>query len=169
MRHRDAVRQPWYPVEERYGLVFAYLGPPQKKPVLPRYDNLENVGADEWLWVSIGGFGATGDASLDVVPHSWLHLNDNIMDPFHVHVLHSTLSVIQFHAQFALMPKVEFFPADHGVCYSAVRQLDGGQSALWQLLPRGTRRRLSHVQSAEGPDANRRRRLRQKRHPKFCR
>jgi hypothetical protein len=74
-----------------------------------------------WLWVSIGGFGATGDASLDVVPHSWLHLNDNIMDPFHVHVLHSTLSVIQFHAQFALMPKVEFFPADHGVCYSAVR------------------------------------------------
>jgi phenylpropionate dioxygenase-like ring-hydroxylating dioxygenase large terminal subunit len=126
-RHRDAVRQPWYPVEERYGLVFAYLGPPQKKPVLPRYDNLENVAADEWLWVSIGGFGATGDASLEVVPHSWLHLNDNIMDPFHVHVLHSTLSVVQFHAQFALLPKVEFFAADHGVCYSAVRRLEDGQ------------------------------------------
>ena len=28
-------------VEERYGLVFAYLGPPEKKPVLPRYDCLE--------------------------------------------------------------------------------------------------------------------------------
>jgi phenylpropionate dioxygenase-like ring-hydroxylating dioxygenase large terminal subunit len=126
-RHRDAVRQPWYPVEEHYGLVFAYLGPPQKKPVLPRYDNLESLAADEWLWVDIGGFGATGDASLKVVPHSWLHLNDNIMDPFHVHVLHSTLSVIQFHALFALMPKVEFFPADHGVCYSAVRQLEDGR------------------------------------------
>ena len=25
-RHRDQARQPWYPVEERYGLVFAYLG-----------------------------------------------------------------------------------------------------------------------------------------------
>ncbi|MGH6990741.1 MAG: Rieske 2Fe-2S domain-containing protein, partial [Stellaceae bacterium] len=36
--HRDIARQPWYPVEERYGLVFAYLGPPEKKPVLPRYD-----------------------------------------------------------------------------------------------------------------------------------
>ena len=34
------VRQPWYPVEERYGLVFAYLGPPEKKPVLPRYECL---------------------------------------------------------------------------------------------------------------------------------
>ena len=37
-RRRVTVRQPWYPVEERYGLVFAYLGPPDKKPVLPRYD-----------------------------------------------------------------------------------------------------------------------------------
>ena len=31
------VRQPWYPLEERYGLVFAYLGPPDRKPLLPRY------------------------------------------------------------------------------------------------------------------------------------
>jgi hypothetical protein len=49
------------------------------------------------------------------------------MDPFHVHVLHSTLSGIQFHEQFALLPKVDFFYADHGVCYSAVRQLGEGQ------------------------------------------
>jgi phenylpropionate dioxygenase-like ring-hydroxylating dioxygenase large terminal subunit len=34
---RDRVRQPWYPVREFYGLVFAYMGPPEKKPVLPRY------------------------------------------------------------------------------------------------------------------------------------
>jgi phenylpropionate dioxygenase-like ring-hydroxylating dioxygenase large terminal subunit len=26
-------RQPWYPVEERYGLVWAYLGPPDKMPL----------------------------------------------------------------------------------------------------------------------------------------
>ena len=37
-RFRDRVRQPWYPVQELYGLVFAYMGPPEKKPVLPRYD-----------------------------------------------------------------------------------------------------------------------------------
>ena len=42
---RDKVRQPWYPVQERYGLVFAYLGPPEKKPVLPRYDCLEELDA----------------------------------------------------------------------------------------------------------------------------
>jgi phenylpropionate dioxygenase-like ring-hydroxylating dioxygenase large terminal subunit len=126
-RHRDSVRQPWYPVEERYGLVFAYLGPPAKKPVLPRYDNLESLGPEEEYWTTVSGFGSTGDASLAVAPYSWLQMNDNVMDPFHVHVLHSTLSGIQFHEQFALLPKVDFFHADHGVCYSAVRQLGDGQ------------------------------------------
>jgi len=126
-RHRDAARQPWYPVEERYGFVFAYLGPLEKKPVLPRYDNLENIRPGEKLWCSLGGFGATGDASLNVVPYSWLHMNDNVMDPFHVQVLHSTFSVVQFVPQFALMPKVDFFYAEHGVCYTAVRTLDTGQ------------------------------------------
>jgi len=124
--HRGAARQPWYPVQERYGFVFAYMGPPAKRPVLPRYDNLEAPREDEALLSMLGGFGATGDNSLSVVPYSWLHMNDNVMDPFHVHVLHSTFSVIQFAPQFALMPKVDFFRADHGVCYSAVRRLDDG-------------------------------------------
>ena len=71
-----------------------------------------------------------------VLPYSWLHMNDNIMDPFHVHVLHSTISGIQFHDQFALMPKVDFFHADHGVCYSAIAsaRATGGK---WIAFHRG--------------------------------
>jgi phenylpropionate dioxygenase-like ring-hydroxylating dioxygenase large terminal subunit len=126
-RHRDAARQPWYPVEERYGLVFAYLGPLEKKPVLPHYDNLENLAPEEEMWSAVGGMGATGDMSLEVAPYSWLQMNDNVMDPFHVHVLHTTFSGVQFHEQFAVLPKVDFYYADHGVCYSAVRQLEGGK------------------------------------------
>ena len=125
-RHRDQARQPWYPVEERYGLVFAYLGPPEKKPVLPRYDILEELRSDQRIVCLLGGFGSTGDASLEVVPYSWLHMNDNVMDPFHVHVLHSTFSGVQFAPGFLVMPTVEFFHADHGVCYSAYRKLDDG-------------------------------------------
>ncbi len=127
-RDLESVRQPWYPVEERYGLVFAYLGPPERRPALPRYDNLEAVGADERLWVDIGGFGSTGDASLDVVPYSWLQMNDNVMDPWHVHVLHSTLTGPQFAAEFSLLPEVRFFQSDYGVCYSAVRELEDGRT-----------------------------------------
>jgi len=124
---RDRLRQPWYPVEERYGLVFAYLGPPEKKPALPRFDNLEDLAADETIFVQTGGRGSTGDNSLEVVPYSWTHMNDNVMDPFHVQVLHSTISGPQFAAQFALMPEVRFFPTEEGVCYSAVRKLDDGR------------------------------------------
>ncbi len=61
-------------------------------------------------------------------------MNDNVMDPFHVHVLHSTFSGIQFHQKFALMPKVDFFAADHGVCYSAVRAARGRAGSRSHLL-----------------------------------
>ena len=125
-RHREQARQPWYPVEELYGFIFAYLGPPQKKPVLPRYDILDDLRPDQHLVCYLGGFGSTGDPSLEVVPYSWLHMNDNVMDPFHVHVLHSTFSGVQFAPGFLVMPTVEFFYADHGVCYSAFRKLDDG-------------------------------------------
>jgi phenylpropionate dioxygenase-like ring-hydroxylating dioxygenase large terminal subunit len=44
-RYRETFRQPWYPVQEYLGVPFAYLGPPEKKPVLPRYDVFEAVQA----------------------------------------------------------------------------------------------------------------------------
>jgi phenylpropionate dioxygenase-like ring-hydroxylating dioxygenase large terminal subunit len=126
---RDRARQPWYPVQEQYGLVFAYLGPPAKKPVLPRYDILENLEPGEQLAYCIGGRATTGDDSVDVVPYSWLHMCDNIMDPYHVYVLHSTFTDAQFHPDFAVMPKrVDFFNADHGVCYAALRDMPDGRA-----------------------------------------
>lgn len=126
-RNRDVARQPWYPVEERYGLVFAYMGPPEKKPVLPRFDILEDLGPGEEIRGYKGAFGATGDVSMDIAPYSWLHMNDNVMDPFHVYVLHSTFTGVQFAQQFAVMPKVDFFTTDEGVCYSAKRTLEDGR------------------------------------------
>jgi nitrite reductase/ring-hydroxylating ferredoxin subunit len=125
-RNRAVARQPWYPVEERYGLVFAYMGPPEKEPVLPRYDILEDLRPDEELRADMGGFGATLDSSLKVVPYSWLQMNDNAMDPFHVYILHSTFSGVQFTPEFAVKPRVDFFNIGNGVCYSAKRTLDDG-------------------------------------------
>jgi nitrite reductase/ring-hydroxylating ferredoxin subunit len=125
---RERARQPWYPVQEQYGLLFAYLGPPEKQPVLPRYDILEDLAPGEILAHSIGGRGATGDDSFAVVPYSWLHMCDNIMDPYHVYVLHSTFTGPQFHPDFAVMPtRVEFFQEEHGVFYAALRQMPDGR------------------------------------------
>lgn len=126
-KRRDLARQPWYPVEERYGLIFAYLGPLEKKPVLPRYDNLENIEDGYEIYSYIGALGSTGDFSMDIAPYSWLHMNDNVMDPYHVYILHAKMTGPQFAREFELQPKVKFFKTDEGVCYSAVRDLGDGR------------------------------------------
>jgi len=126
-KNLDVARQPWYPVEDHYGMVFAYMGPLEKKPALPRFDILEDLGPDEEIRAHVGAFGSTGDNSLPIAPYSWLHMNDNVMDPYHVYVLHSTFTGVQFAPQFALMPQVDFFPTESGVCYSAKRKLDDGR------------------------------------------
>lgn len=126
--HREVARQPWYPVEERYGLVFAYLGPPAKKPALPRYDILESLDEGEFIEVDGSAFIGYGDPAPDPhVPYHWLQNWENIVDPFHVHVLHSTFSGVQFVEGFKLMPKVDFEPVESGVIYHAHREFPDGR------------------------------------------
>ena len=121
------IRQPWYPVEERYGLVFAYMGPPDKKPVLPSYDILEGLQPGEFYDTSFGSWGTTSDNSLSVVPYSWLNLSDNFIDPLHVYVLHSTFSGPQFDAELAQIPKMEFIRTETGIIHSSLRTLEDGR------------------------------------------
>jgi phenylpropionate dioxygenase-like ring-hydroxylating dioxygenase large terminal subunit len=125
---REAARQPWYPVEERYGLVFAYMGPPEKKPVLPRYDILEDLEEGEFIEVIGGGFAGYADHVEDPnVPYHWLQNWENIMDPYHVYILHSTFSGIQFAENFKILPRVDFEAVDGGVIYHAWRDLEDGR------------------------------------------
>jgi nitrite reductase/ring-hydroxylating ferredoxin subunit len=133
------VRQPWYPVEERYGLVWAYMGPPDRMPLLPRFDCMEPLEEGEVYMANDASIGSHGDPNgPEVVPYSWLHMNDNVMDPFHVQVLHSTFSVTHFVREFEVMPIVKFEAIPTGVTYSAYRKLDDGREvnrvSTW-LLP----------------------------------
>jgi phenylpropionate dioxygenase-like ring-hydroxylating dioxygenase large terminal subunit len=125
--NREAARQPWYPVQERYGLVWAYMGPPERMPVLPHFDCMTLEEGEEYFSAD-NSMGAHGDPNgPEVVPYSWLHMNDNVMDPFHVQVLHSTFSVVQFVKEFEVMPTVDFEYIDAGVIYKAYRKLDDGR------------------------------------------
>ena len=127
--HRDKCRQPWYPVEERYGLVFAYMGPLDARPPLPRYDVLEDLGPDEELQQEDQSFYIGGGTTPEnpVAPYSWLQNFENVMDPFHVVILHSRFSGVQFRAQMAVMPVVEWERQDHGVMYRSVRDTPSGR------------------------------------------
>ena len=93
-RRRDVARQPWYPVEERYGLVFVYMGPPERKPPLPRYDFFEELGEGESFFTEppIPGQNVTGVIS----DFNWLQAFENAVDPVHAAWLHYTHSGQQF-------------------------------------------------------------------------
>ncbi len=82
---KNAVRQPWYPVEERYGFVFAYMGPLDRKPPLPRYDLLENI-PDGWEIIADDTSIPSGGAGY--MPCNWLQHHENGIDLAHVPIVH---------------------------------------------------------------------------------
>lgn len=124
-RHRARIRQPWYPVEERYGLVFAYLGPPERRPLLPRYRELEEFAPGEILDTDGTGLGSGG---WGVVPCNWMQHFENVMDPYHVPILHGTFSGAQFVGEMAVMPDVTFEATPRGVLSTQVRRLPDGRT-----------------------------------------
>ncbi len=121
---RRVVRQPWYPVRENYGLIFAYMGPPERKPVLPQYDILEELAAGEWIEADDSSIGGGGPA---VIPCNWLQHFENVMDPFHVPVLHGSFSGAQFVEQMAALPEVRFEATLRGVLSIQVRTMSDGR------------------------------------------
>jgi phenylpropionate dioxygenase-like ring-hydroxylating dioxygenase large terminal subunit len=125
--HRDNVRQPWYPVQERYGLVFAYMGPAERMPVLPRWDALEALGPDERIFATDSSFSVGGDDSVHLLPWNWLQDWENSTDPFHVYILHSSFSGTQFAPEMAVKPDVKWESTRLGMHYVARRVLPDGR------------------------------------------
>ncbi|MGE4339634.1 MAG: Rieske 2Fe-2S domain-containing protein [Pigmentiphaga sp.] len=126
-RARERIRQPWYPVEERYGLIWAYLGPAERQPVLPRYEALETLAEGEFVEANDRSIGGGGP---QIIPCNWLQHYDNLVDPFHVVVLHSTFSGTQFIDAMALMPDVEWSECETGIRTTSRRNLPDGKLFL---------------------------------------
>lgn len=123
-RARGRRRQPWYPVQEQYGLIWAYMGPPEKKPVLPRYECLEMLDEGEFLEADDSSIGGGGP---QVIPCNWLQHYENLVDPFHVVILHSSFSGTQFVKEMAVMPEVHWEVQPLGVRTVSYRTLPDGR------------------------------------------
>lgn len=126
---KDRVRQPWYPVEERYGMVFAYMGPPAKKPVLPRWEVFENLAPGQTIYVhAYTGFGVGADDTVKIIPMNWLQNYENIMDPFHVPMLHTRHRAVQYTPEAGHLPQVTYEYTDLGINYIAHRKMKDGSA-----------------------------------------
>lgn len=123
-QHKERYRQPWYPLVDYHGMLFAYLGPPERKPAFPTYDILDDV-ADGWHIVADddNNIGLHGDPT----PCNWFQTHENVMDPFHVFILHAGFSGNQFVAEMESMPDVSWNFTDGGVKSHQDRVLEGGR------------------------------------------
>jgi phenylpropionate dioxygenase-like ring-hydroxylating dioxygenase large terminal subunit len=114
------VAQPAYPAREFGGLVFAYMGPPDREPLFPRFDILEQPGTQLLAYrnTSRGAVAAC----------NWLQIQENAMDPIHTAVLHSTISGRQFTDLYATLPQLEFEETAHGMKYIRTAALPNGRT-----------------------------------------
>ncbi|MFD5544959.1 aromatic ring-hydroxylating dioxygenase subunit alpha, partial [Streptomyces sp. NPDC127079] len=120
------------------GLVFVYMGPPELKPPLPRYECLEDLGEGETYVSELPVPGANVTGAL--IDFNWLQAFENAMDPVHATWLHyehsgpqfdgvgTTGAPHSFYDPYAVSDKIEYFKTDHGVGYRQryeVEQPDG--------------------------------------------
>ena len=118
-RYKDEIRQPWYPAEEYKGLVFAYMGPLEKKPLLPRYDILEDEGAEYLAYRNY--------SRGEVAACNWLQLQENAADPVHTQILHGwNPGLFEFSEVMAVPPRFEYVNSDRHVSYIRTSDLDNG-------------------------------------------
>jgi nitrite reductase/ring-hydroxylating ferredoxin subunit len=110
-RLRQIMRQPAYPVHIFAGMVFAYMGPPEKMPPFPLLDRFDLPG-------------------VKLVPSmrqpfacNWVQIKDNAADPAHTAVLHAIEGANQFSNEFGHFPDLAFIETPVGVSYSAVRRV----------------------------------------------
>ncbi|MEO8203807.1 MAG: aromatic ring-hydroxylating dioxygenase subunit alpha [Betaproteobacteria bacterium] len=114
------VAQPAYPAREFGGLVFAYMGPADREPVFPRFENLERPGWALFAYRNMSR-GAVAECN-------WLQIQENAMDPVHTAFLHSTISTRQFSDIYATLPQLDFAETEHGMKYIRTAKLPSGRT-----------------------------------------
>jgi nitrite reductase/ring-hydroxylating ferredoxin subunit len=124
-RARMDVWQPAYPTHEYGGLVFAYMGPPGTAPLFPMYDIIDTRHRDD---IVLRGMRLWGDYAVGMVKDcNWLQHYENIVDPWHLVMLHQTISGDQFDG--ALMqgaPRIGWEKTPLGVRYNLIKELPSG-------------------------------------------
>ena len=124
-RKRMDVWQPAYPATEYGGLVFVYMGPPGTEPLFPRFDIIDPDRGED---VVLRGMRLWGDYAVGMVKDcNWLQHYENIVDPYHLLMLHQWISGDQFEG--ALMQgkaTIGWEKTPLGVRYNLIKDLPNG-------------------------------------------
>ena len=109
---KDRLYHGAYSTLEYKGLVFAYMGPPDKRPKFPIFDVFDLPGHQQSL------------AKPHVRPCNWLQAQENIMDPAHIPFLHTIPGNTGFTADVAQVGELDFMETPIGMICVATRRLE---------------------------------------------
>jgi nitrite reductase/ring-hydroxylating ferredoxin subunit len=126
---KDRLEHPAYPVEEFGGILFAYMGPPEKQPLLPKYD----------VWQQGPGtlkpyYGPRTGGSTNC---NWLQSQENLMDVAHTLWLHTRHSISQFPSDlYGIMPDFAYDETELGLTATMKRKLSDGRewTVVWEMF-----------------------------------
>jgi phenylpropionate dioxygenase-like ring-hydroxylating dioxygenase large terminal subunit len=100
-----------YPVCEAYGMIFGYMGPPDRMPAFPAYDSLKRPGY------------RIMPGRKYFYPCNWLQILENAMDAVHTAFLHTIVTGAVFTDEFGVLPELEFAETPVGIIYIATRRV----------------------------------------------
>jgi hypothetical protein len=108
---KDRLYHGSYPTQEHHGIVFAYLGPPERQPPFPQYDSFSRpryrlIPGQQYFY-----------------PCNWLQIMENAMDPAHTAFLHTIVSGAVFTSEFGVLPELDFVETPLGMVYIATRRV----------------------------------------------
>lgn len=124
------IQHPCYPVREFGGLVFAYMGPPEKIPELPIFDVWQNEGGKlkARMGPRIGG----------PTNCNWLQAEENLMDALHTFWLHTLHSAAQFPSgAYGMNPdELKYEETEMGMRFVLTRKLPNGKwwDLIWEMI-----------------------------------
>jgi nitrite reductase/ring-hydroxylating ferredoxin subunit len=124
------IQHPCYPVREFGGLVFAYMGPPEKIPEFPVYDVWQRAGGQlkARMGPRVGG----------PVNCNWLQAEENLMDALHTFWLHTLHSGAQFpSAAYGVSPdELRYEETAMGMRFVLSRKLETGNwwDLIWEMI-----------------------------------
>ena len=113
---RDRLYQGAYPTHVYHGIVFVYMGPPDKKPPFPVFDTYVMPGYRARVGVR------------HEVPANWLQIKENCMDPAHLDFLHTIDGSQGFTADLRNRADWEYMETPVGMVFVASRRVG---DAVW--------------------------------------
>lgn len=135
-KFKSRIRARTYPTREAAGLLWVYLGPPEKLPEFPR-----------WPWAEVDA--AHRINACAVINCNYVQVLEGLLDSSHLNILHdygmraASESKLSFAEKISGMsidatPRIEVADTDFGFYYAALRRRDGQAQASQSVVARVT-------------------------------